>query len=107
MKAKIEQMRAEWKKKAKDFEAQKDNIGKMYCEILLVAADEILALFKPCVWTLADHGGYETGCGLNTDLSPDHPKMKYCPYCGNEIIDEKDLPKFKDIIGLYATGEPK
>ena len=79
----IEQKRAEWEKSRDDF-AKGTSLWLKY-QIRVHACDELLKEIKPCTWTLADHGAWETGCGINTDLSPDHPKMKYCPYCGNEI----------------------
>lgn len=83
MKAIIKQMRAKWNKRRLEY----TRCSVQWCHFnhKVQAADEILKALKPCVWKPYASGGYETGCGIITDLSPDHPKMKYCAYCGMEI----------------------
>lgn len=91
----IEQMRAKWLQ-----EQYKHHLGTLDRALFLgkvQAADELLKLLNPCVWTHKvhlgeDHNDWDTGCFERYTIlegTPTENKMKYCPYCGNEIEEDK------------------
>jgi hypothetical protein len=47
---------------------------------------------QSCIWTEDDDGIYETACGNMFELNdtPEHNRMKFCPYCGKVLRQSKD-----------------
>ena len=47
---------------------------------------------EECVWKQDEDGVWETGCHNMFVLNDGTPKdndMKYCPYCGKIVVEEK------------------
>lgn len=65
-----------------------------YSALPLSTLEQIYALTKKetCKWTFNDcHGYYDTSCGEGFHFDDDRltKKIKFCPYCGKSIEEEK------------------
>ena len=77
-----------------DNDPRKGDGGRHYCGCAHSCdAIEYAEVKKPCKWTVDKDGVWYTDCHhafeFNNYDGPEKNEMKYCPYCGGALMEEK------------------